>query len=225
MEWRLGAEFWSGVLVWSVINFWVENTLVLLLFIKRYNRTCVKVTNERLIGLAYQIYSGVLEWSQILEWQMFFALFIKIQQDIWKHPKSVTRSKPQCCFAVSSDKTGHFCQSKIWLHSNTPLQNSAPRRHSIEYTVLNKTLFKLSFPDALTEMVPVLKKLKSLDTQSVILYVYIVAKGAGTMFHINCLFFLRSVYDKPSEEILKIALSINGPSKVKQVQSNVPLKR
>ena len=27
----------------------------------------------------------------------------------------------------------YFCNSKIWLHSNTPFQNSAQRLHSIEY--------------------------------------------------------------------------------------------
>ena len=62
-------EYWSGV----ESNFVVENTLVL--FIIRYNRTCVKVTNDLLVGLAYQIYNGnclsVLSnifWSGVLEW-------------------------------------------------------------------------------------------------------------------------------------------------------------
>ena len=49
VEWSLGVEFWSGVLECGIgsgveSNFGAENTLVL--FIIRYNRTCVKVKNE-----------------------------------------------------------------------------------------------------------------------------------------------------------------------------------
>ena len=46
-------------------------------------------------------------------------------------------------------------------------------------------------------------------------------KHMGSLVVQNVLFHLF----KPSEEIALIALSINGPSKVKQVQSNIPLKR
>ena len=40
LERSFGMEYWDGV----VSNFGLENTLIL--FIIRYNRTCVKVKNE-----------------------------------------------------------------------------------------------------------------------------------------------------------------------------------
>ena len=82
---------WSGVLGRSFgVDYWSGNTLVL--FIIRYSRTCVKVKNEWLTGLTYQIYNCLVlsslsgeEWSQTLEWQMFFC---SIHQNIARHMKT-----------------------------------------------------------------------------------------------------------------------------------------
>ena len=40
-----------------------------------------------------------------------------------------------CPVTFYDEKSKKFCYSKIWLHPNTPLKNSAPRLHSIEYTM------------------------------------------------------------------------------------------
>ena len=54
---------------------------------------------------------GAVDWSQILERQNYMHAHTRARTPFY------------------------FCHSKISLHSNTPLQNSAPRLHSIEYTL------------------------------------------------------------------------------------------
>ena len=136
LERSFGVEYRNGV----ESNFGVENTLVF--FIIRYNRRCVKIKNEWLIGLAYQIYnwlfispanlfwSGV-EWSQLLEWQMLYSskysrTYENIQR-VWpgQSPSVVLLSvhtRPGIFATQTFDSTP--------LHSNTPLQYSTPKLRS-----------------------------------------------------------------------------------------------
>ena len=71
-----------------------------------------------------------VEWSQILEWQMFMLFSSKYNETYGQVKRQWLSQSPSVVLLSSQTRPVHFP-----LQNLTPLQNSAPRLHSIEYTM------------------------------------------------------------------------------------------
>ena len=71
-----------------------------------------------------------VEWSQILEWQMFMLFSSKYNETYGQVKRQWLSLSPGMVLLSGQTRPVHFP-----LQNLTPLQNSAPRLHFIEYTM------------------------------------------------------------------------------------------